>query len=46
MVLHYYLGTPVADVAEVLQCSAGTVKSTLSDARAKLRDLLGEDHRS
>jgi RNA polymerase sigma-70 factor (ECF subfamily) len=43
--LHYYLGVSVADVAEVLGCAAGTVKSTLSDARSRLRDLLGEDYR-
>jgi RNA polymerase sigma-70 factor (ECF subfamily) len=43
--LHYYLGMPVADVASVLGCSAGTVKSTLSDARARLRSILGEDYR-
>jgi RNA polymerase sigma-70 factor (ECF subfamily) len=44
--LHYYLGLPVADVAQVLGCSPGTVKSTLSDARARLRRDLGEDHRN
>jgi RNA polymerase sigma-70 factor (ECF subfamily) len=43
--LHYYLGLPVADVADVLGCSAGTVKSTLSDSRHRLRALLGEDYR-
>jgi RNA polymerase sigma-70 factor, ECF subfamily len=43
--LHYYLGLPVADVAAVLACSAGTVKSTLSDARQRLRTLLGGDYR-
>ena len=43
--LHYYLGVPVADVAEVLGCAPGTVKSTLSDARGRLRALLGEDYR-
>ncbi len=43
--LHYYLGVPVADAAEVLGCAPGTVKSTLSDARARLRALLGEDYR-
>jgi RNA polymerase sigma-70 factor (ECF subfamily) len=34
--LHYYLDLPVAEVAEVLGCSAGTVKSNLSDARRAL----------
>jgi len=43
--LHYYLGLPVAEVAEVLGCSPGTVKSTLSDARARLRRELGEEYR-
>lgn len=45
VVLHYYLGLPIADVAEVMSCTAGTVKSTLSDARARLRRELGEDYR-
>lgn len=43
--LHYYLGLPVAEIALVLSCSGGTVKSTLADARTKLRSLLGEDYR-
>lgn len=43
--LHYYLGLPVAEAAEVLGCSVGTVKSTLSDARRRLREELGEDYR-
>jgi RNA polymerase sigma-70 factor (ECF subfamily) len=43
--LHYYLGLPVADTAQVLQCSPGTVKSTLSDARSRLRHHLGEEYR-
>ena len=43
--LHYYLGLSVADIAQVLRCSDGTVKSTLSDARARLRAQLGEDYR-
>jgi RNA polymerase sigma-70 factor (ECF subfamily) len=41
--LHYYLGFPVAEVATQMGCAEGTVKSTLSDARARLRQLLGED---
>jgi RNA polymerase sigma-70 factor (ECF subfamily) len=43
--LHYYLGLGVADMAVVMRCSEGTVKSTLSDARARLRRHLGEDYR-
>jgi len=40
--LHYFLGLPVAECASVMACSEGTVKSTLSDARARLRrDLEG-----
>jgi len=42
--LHYYLDLPIADVAQVMRCADGTVKSTLSDARARLRTLLGEDY--
>jgi RNA polymerase sigma-70 factor (ECF subfamily) len=43
--LHYYLGLPVADVAAVLSCAPGTVKSTLADARAALHAVLGEEYR-
>jgi RNA polymerase sigma-70 factor (ECF subfamily) len=43
--LHYYLGLGLAEVAVVMRCSEGTVKSTLSDARRRLRALLGEDYR-
>jgi RNA polymerase sigma-70 factor (ECF subfamily) len=43
--LRYFLELPVADVAQVLDCSEGTAKSTLSDARRQLRKLLGEDYR-
>ncbi|HRA75842.1 MAG TPA: sigma factor-like helix-turn-helix DNA-binding protein, partial [Propionicimonas sp.] len=43
--LHYYLGLDVAGTAAVMRCSPGTVKSTLSDARGRLRRLLGEDYR-
>ena len=34
-------GYPVADVAEMLDCAVGTVKSRCSRGRAKLAELLG-----
>jgi len=40
--LHYFVDLPVGEVAEVLGISAGTVKSTLSDARTRIRDYLQE----
>jgi RNA polymerase sigma-70 factor (ECF subfamily) len=40
--LHYFLGLTVAETASVMDCSAGTVKSTLFDARTHLRTALGE----
>jgi RNA polymerase sigma factor (sigma-70 family) len=43
--LYYYLGLPVAEAAAVMGCTEGTVKATLSAARGRLRDLLGEDYR-
>ncbi|WP_141848131.1 RNA polymerase sigma factor [Lapillicoccus jejuensis] len=43
--MHYYAGLTVADVATVLGCAEGTVKSTLSDARGHLRRRLGEEYR-
>lgn len=39
--LHYYLDLPIAEVAQLMGCSAGTVKSTLHDARRNLTDRLG-----
>jgi RNA polymerase sigma-70 factor (ECF subfamily) len=40
--LHYFVGLNVEETAAVMGCSAGTVKSTLFDARRRLRDLLGD----
>jgi RNA polymerase sigma-70 factor (ECF subfamily) len=36
----YFAGLSVAETAAVMACSEGTVKSTLSDARLRLRPLL------
>jgi RNA polymerase sigma factor (sigma-70 family) len=36
----YFVGLSVAETAAVMRCSEGTVKSTLSDARHRLRPLL------
>ncbi len=41
--LHYFLGLTVDETAAVMDCATGTVKSTLFDARARLRAVLGED---
>lgn len=41
--LHYFADLSVAETAAAMGCAEGTVKSTLSDARARLRILLGED---
>lgn len=43
--LHYFLDLPTAEVAAVMGCGQGTVKSTLSAARARLREHLGDDYR-
>lgn len=40
--LHYFLGLTVDETAAVMGCASGTVKSTLFDARTRLRRLLGE----
>lgn len=42
VVLHHLVGMPVADVAEVLGVSAGTVKTQLHRGRSRLAELLGE----
>jgi RNA polymerase sigma-70 factor, ECF subfamily len=41
--LHYFVGLDVATIAEVMGCAPGTVKATLHQARARLRELLGDD---
>ena len=41
--LHYYLDLPVREVAQVLGCADGTVKSTLHDARRALARRLEDD---
>jgi RNA polymerase sigma factor (sigma-70 family) len=40
--LHYFVGLTVDETAAVMACSPGTVKSTLFDARSRLRALLGD----
>ncbi|MFI7064140.1 RNA polymerase sigma factor [Kribbella sp. NPDC050124] len=37
---YYFADLSIADTAAVMGCTEGTVKSTLSDARARLRTLL------
>lgn len=43
VVLRYFEDLPEAEIADVLQCSVGTVKSQLSKARSKLESVLGPD---
>jgi RNA polymerase sigma-70 factor (sigma-E family) len=40
LVLRYWADLPEAEVARLLDCSAGTVKSTASRSLARLRDLM------
>jgi RNA polymerase sigma-70 factor (ECF subfamily) len=46
LVLHYYLGLPLTEVAEVLGVPAGTVKSRLHRATQAMRAALQADARS
>ena len=39
----YFVGLSVAETAAIMGCSEGTVKSTLSDARNRLRPMLEVD---
>ena len=43
VVLRYYEDLPEAEIADILQCSIGTVKSQLFKARGKLEGVLGGD---
>jgi RNA polymerase sigma factor (sigma-70 family) len=40
--LYYFVDLDIAAVAEVMGCASGTVKATLSQARTRLRELVGE----
>jgi RNA polymerase sigma factor (sigma-70 family) len=44
IVLHHFVDLPVAEIAELMACSPGTVKSTLHDARRALARTLGESY--
>lgn len=44
VVLHYFVDLPVADIAVVLGCAPGTVKSQLHDARTGLEHALGDSY--
>ena len=44
VVLHYYLGMPLTDVAATLRIPVGTVKSRLHRALGEMRAGLGPDH--
>lgn len=43
VVLHYYEGHPIADVASIMRVREGTVKQHLHRARARVAVLLGEE---
>lgn len=44
VILHHFVDLPVAEVAQLLGCSPGTVKSNLHDARKSLASTLGESY--
>ena len=41
--LYYFVGADVATCAQAMGCAEGTVRATLHQARARLRELIGED---
>jgi RNA polymerase sigma-70 factor (ECF subfamily) len=43
VLLHYYADLPLAEVARVMHRPLGSIKSRLSEARARLAQLLEED---
>jgi RNA polymerase sigma factor (sigma-70 family) len=43
IVLRYYEDLTEAQTAETMGCAVGTVKSQVSAAMAKLREMLGDD---
>ena len=43
IVLHYEQGLPDSEIAQILDCSSGTVRAQLSRARDKLRAALAEE---
>lgn len=44
--LHYLEKAPIAEVADIMQCAEGTVKSHLHRARERLSSILGEQEAS
>jgi RNA polymerase sigma factor (sigma-70 family) len=44
VILYYYVDLSVPAVASIMQCSTGTVKSALSDARRSLGASLGDNY--
>lgn len=42
--LYYFVDLDIASIAAVMGCAPGTVKATLSQARDRLRVLVGGDH--
>lgn len=41
--LYYFVGADVATCAAAMDCAEGTVRATLHQARARLRDLIGDE---